>query len=88
MTGVYSAVEIYFTMFFIFHDIRHYQFWITNGNPKIPISPFCGNCLFPQNFHTRKLDEITVFYAEIYTLITIKCDFIISWQVNEYALNG
>ena len=23
----------------------------------------CGNCPFPQNFHTRKLGEITVFYA-------------------------
>ena len=23
----------------------------------------CGNCSFPQNFHTRKLGEITVFYA-------------------------
>ena len=23
----------------------------------------CGNCAFPQNFHTRKLGENTVFYA-------------------------
>ena len=23
----------------------------------------CGNCLFQQNFHIRKPDEITVFYA-------------------------
>ena len=23
----------------------------------------CRNCAFPQNFHTRKLGEITVFYA-------------------------
>ena len=23
----------------------------------------CGNCVFPQNFHTRKSDEITAFYA-------------------------
>ena len=23
----------------------------------------CGNCSFPQNFHTRKFDEITVFFA-------------------------
>ena len=22
----------------------------------------CGNCSFPQNFHTRKLGETTVFY--------------------------
>ena len=23
----------------------------------------CGNCAFPQSFHTRKLGEITAFYA-------------------------
>ena len=23
----------------------------------------CGNCVFPQNFLTRKLSEITVFYT-------------------------
>ena len=23
----------------------------------------CGNCAFPQNFHTRELGEISVFYA-------------------------
>ena len=23
----------------------------------------CGNCAFPQSFHTRKLDEITVFFV-------------------------
>ena len=23
----------------------------------------CGNCAFPQNVHTRKLGEITVFFA-------------------------
>ena len=28
------------------------------------ISPkLCGNCVFPQNFHTRKSGEITAFYA-------------------------
>ena len=25
----------------------------------------CGNCAFPQNFHTRKLGEIAVFFAVI-----------------------
>ena len=25
----------------------------------------CGNCAFPQNFHTRKLGEITLFYAVV-----------------------
>ena len=34
----------------------------------------CGNCAFPQNFHTRKLGEITVFY----TVHVINCIFIIS----------
>ena len=28
----------------------------------------CGNCAFTQNFHTRKLGEITVFYAVNITL--------------------
>ena len=31
----------------------------------------CGNCAFPQNFHTRKLGEITVFYAVKICLVTI-----------------
>ena len=26
---------------------------------------FFGNCAFPQNFHARKLSEITVFYADL-----------------------
>ena len=29
----------------------------------------CGNCAFPQNFHTKKLGEITVFYAVCVELI-------------------
>ena len=32
------------------------QFWAIR--PKL-----CGNCAFPQNFHTKKLGEITAFYA-------------------------
>ena len=32
-------------------------------------SKLCGNCAFPQNFHTRKLGEIMVFYA-VYINIT------------------
>ena len=28
----------------------------------------CGNCTFPQNFHTKKLGEITVFFAVNYTV--------------------
>ena len=32
--------------------------WFRANHPKL-----CRNCAFPQNFHTRKLGEITVFYA-------------------------
>ena len=28
----------------------------------------CGNCTFPQNFRTRKLGEITVFYRGVFVL--------------------
>ena len=31
---------------------------VSDGRQKL-----CGNCAFPQNFHTRKLDEITVFLS-------------------------
>ena len=27
---------------------------------------FCRNCAFPQNFRTRKLDKISVFYAVLF----------------------
>ena len=30
-------------------------------SPNFLVWNFCGNCAFPQNFHTRKLREITVF---------------------------
>ena len=32
----------------------------------------CGNCAFPQNFHTRKLFETTVFYAEPSMILTLR----------------
>ena len=35
--------------------------WKFCGKAQIPHS--CGNCAFPQNFHTRKSGEITVFFA-------------------------
>ena len=43
-------------------------------------SKLCGNCAFPQNFHTRKLGEITIFYAVqaflvVYCSPTIVTDF-------------
>ena len=37
------------------------------NRPKV-----CGNCAFPQNFHTMKLSEITVFYAVDITKIPKK----------------
>ena len=32
-------------------------------------SKLCGNYVFPQNFHTRKLGEITVFFAVLYVKV-------------------
>ena len=38
----------------------------------------CGNCAFPQNFHTRKLSEVPVFFAAICkrfsTWFFVKCE--------------
>ena len=36
--------------------------WEENYETK-EFSQLCGNCAFPQNFHTKELGEITVFYA-------------------------
>ena len=33
------------------------------GTVSEQFGEICGNCAFPQNFPTRKLGEITVFYA-------------------------
>ena len=41
---------------------RH-SFHIVSGESDHP--KLCGNCAFPQNFRTRKLGEITVFYAVV-----------------------
>ena len=35
----------------------------------------CGNCAFPKNFHTRKLGEITIFYAVWITSCVTKFPF-------------
>ena len=46
----------------LWKDTVSAEFWAIH--PKL-----CGNSAFPQNSHTRKLGEITVFYAanlEIY----------------------
>ena len=31
----------------------------------------CGDCAFPQNFHTRKSGEMTVFFVVFYTRMPI-----------------
>ena len=31
--------------------------------PRFHLISYCGNCASPQNFHTRKLGEILVFYT-------------------------
>ena len=36
----------------------NYSTLFTWNGPKL-----CGNYAFPQNFHTRKLGEITAFFA-------------------------
>ena len=45
-----------------------------------------GNCDFPQNFHTRKLGEISVFYAA-FVLFTfwLSCG---KWRANHYCRSG
>ena len=37
----------------------------------------CGNCAFPQNFHIKKLGEITAFYAvlQVETMAIGKCKY-------------
>ena len=32
-----------------------------------------GNCVFQQNIHTRKLGEITVYYAVIEISVNVQC---------------
>ena len=41
-----------------FHKFPHQEIRFRAICPKL-----CRNCAFPQNFHTRKLGEITIFYA-------------------------
>ena len=40
--------------------------WFRAIRPKL-----CRNCVFPQNFHTIKLDEITGFFAVAATVLRI-----------------
>ena len=46
----------------------------------------CGNCTFSQNFHTRKLGEIKVFFAVIKTIIlkmSFKRSKEVTWEYNK-----
>ena len=43
--------------------------WKFGGKAQFPHS--FGRCAFPQNFHTRKFREITVFYAVITDIIIL-----------------
>ena len=48
-------------MFWCGNFVERGSFLIVVGEcPKL-----CGNCAFPQNFHTKKLGKITVSYAVI-----------------------
>ena len=42
-----------------------------------------GNCAFPQNFHTMKLGEITVFYAVSVSFIDML--FILTLLINNWG---
>ena len=44
----------------------------------------CGNCAFPQNFHTNKLGEISVFYAS-WTFDRVLNKPLLSSILNEYS---
>ena len=44
--------------------VERHSFRIVSNRPKL-----CGNCAFPQIFHTRKLGENTVFYAVMYSIL-------------------
>ena len=48
--------------------------WRLCGKEQFPHTAIhlklCGNCSFPENFYTRKLGEITVFFAVFVTLVT------------------
>ena len=46
----------------------------------------CGNCAFPHHFHTRKLGEITVFYAvfSLYGALQVCSSRYIYFQFKNY----
>ena len=71
MKPIYRLIKYYIAYE---HDVKYRNFTEVPGVEilwKGKVSAYfrairpklCGNRAFPQNFHTRKLDEITVFYA-------------------------
>ena len=61
------------------NQTKCFQFKSIHANKKTVIKidsytrpKLCGNCTFPQNFHTMKLGEITVFYAVIHDIFKQK----------------
>ena len=68
------------------HKILHcvkFLVWKFCGKTQFPHF-LCGNCAFPQNFHTRKLGEITAFYA---VLLAICISFHSSLVKQNYSIN-
>ena len=44
--------------------LPNFLVWKFCGKAQFAIRPkLCGNCAFPQHFHTRKLGELTVFFT-------------------------
>ena len=49
--------------------LLNFLVWTFSGKTDFENRPkLCGNCAFPQNVHTRKLGEITVFFAVLHTV--------------------
>ena len=77
-THIYACTQIFvskthvivklpfFTLKINFIQTKIIQFSESTFKIKVTLAIrpiLCGNCAFPQNFHTRKLGEITVFYT-------------------------
>ena len=45
--------------------VIYFIFWCGNFLEKHNFCTVSGNCAFPQNYHTRKLGEITVFFTAL-----------------------
>ena len=63
------------------HFVEAHSFWA--NQPK-----HCRNCAFPQNFNTRKLCEISVFYAVVCNNIQLVhsfCIIVIIYKVEIYC---